>query len=330
MAAFLQNHGDIILDAVLTDYGRKLLAKGDGSFNIVKFALGDDEIDYGLYDANANTLNQDILIMNTPILEAFTNNAASMKSQLLTMAIENIMYLPVLKLASGNSRALTGKFGPSNSDIKFEGYVIPVEFSDSNSVNSTTSKLKTSTAVDAQMLTGVQSVSDNFLRIVVHQGLDSSELDPKKSLMTENPALYEEEYSVYIDSRFCSLVDLNDPTNTLSPLSVDDDGIAVYKFTQDVNASENSAVSMIPTNQDINSPIAGTKGSVLQFKIVPNNNLKNQDTYFTKYGKTLKLNPNPDFNTVDFLTVRMPVRVIGATTGYSLEIPVMFAKYDAP
>ena len=39
MASFLQNNGDIILDAVLTDYGRKLLAKGDGSFNIVKFAF---------------------------------------------------------------------------------------------------------------------------------------------------------------------------------------------------------------------------------------------------------------------------------------------------
>ena len=48
--AFLDNSGDIILDAVLTDTGRYRLAKGDGSFKIVKFALGDDEINYGLYD----------------------------------------------------------------------------------------------------------------------------------------------------------------------------------------------------------------------------------------------------------------------------------------
>ena len=47
--AFLDNTGDIILDAVLTDEGRKRLAQGDGSFRIVKFALGDDEIDYSLY-----------------------------------------------------------------------------------------------------------------------------------------------------------------------------------------------------------------------------------------------------------------------------------------
>ena len=31
---FLDNSGDIILDAVLTDTGRARLAKGDGSFNI--------------------------------------------------------------------------------------------------------------------------------------------------------------------------------------------------------------------------------------------------------------------------------------------------------
>ena len=36
--AFLDNSGDIILDAVLTDTGRMRLAKGDGSFNITKFA----------------------------------------------------------------------------------------------------------------------------------------------------------------------------------------------------------------------------------------------------------------------------------------------------
>ena len=37
--AFLDNSGDIILDAVLTDAGRERLAKGDGSFKITKFAL---------------------------------------------------------------------------------------------------------------------------------------------------------------------------------------------------------------------------------------------------------------------------------------------------
>ena len=86
MAKFLKNGGDILLDAVLTDYGRQLLARGDGSFNIVKFALGDDEIDYSLYGSVSKASTEiDKEILNTPVLEAFTNNAASMKSKLITI-----------------------------------------------------------------------------------------------------------------------------------------------------------------------------------------------------------------------------------------------------
>ena len=50
--SFLDNSGDIILDAVLTDAGRARLARGDGSFKIVKYAFADDEIDYAKYDLN--------------------------------------------------------------------------------------------------------------------------------------------------------------------------------------------------------------------------------------------------------------------------------------
>ena len=74
--AFLDNSGDIILDAVLTDVGRQRLAKGDGSFRITKFALADDEIDYTLYRNGNSTLGAHpsgsayyaIQIEQTPIL----------------------------------------------------------------------------------------------------------------------------------------------------------------------------------------------------------------------------------------------------------------------
>ena len=61
--AFLDNSGDIIIDAVLTDTGRYRLAKGDGSFKISKFALGDDEVDYALFDVTASSGEQDLEIM---------------------------------------------------------------------------------------------------------------------------------------------------------------------------------------------------------------------------------------------------------------------------
>ena len=108
--AFLDNTGDIILDAVLTDTGRKRLAQGDGSFRIVKFALADDEIDYSLYRNNNSAAGRhpsgsayyDLNILQTPVLEAFTNNTSLMKSKLVTYSRNDLLYLPVVKLNDGS------------------------------------------------------------------------------------------------------------------------------------------------------------------------------------------------------------------------------------
>ena len=112
--AFLDNSGDIILDAVLTDTGRFRLAKGDGSFKIAKFALGDDEIDYSQYDKNnaSGSAYYDLNIMQTPVLEAFTNNASSMKSKLMSLARNNLLYLPVVKLQESPG---TTRFSDNNT-----------------------------------------------------------------------------------------------------------------------------------------------------------------------------------------------------------------------
>ena len=85
--AFLDNSGDIILDAVLTDTGRRRLAAGDGTFKIAKFALGDDEINYRLYNAGhaSGSAYYDLEILQTPVLEGFTDPEASMHHRLVTL-----------------------------------------------------------------------------------------------------------------------------------------------------------------------------------------------------------------------------------------------------
>ena len=57
--AFLDDSGDIILDAVLTDEGRMRLAKGN--FQITHFAFGDDEVDYSNFDATTGSMYMDLL-----------------------------------------------------------------------------------------------------------------------------------------------------------------------------------------------------------------------------------------------------------------------------
>ena len=39
---------NIVIDAVLTDEGRHVLATNPGAFNLAYFCLGDDEVDYTL------------------------------------------------------------------------------------------------------------------------------------------------------------------------------------------------------------------------------------------------------------------------------------------
>ena len=93
--AFLDNSGDIILDAVLTDAGRKRLARGDGTFKVTKYAFGDDEINYANFDYNAASGSAyfDLEILQTPILEAFTSNRSSLKSRLISLTNNNLAFL---------------------------------------------------------------------------------------------------------------------------------------------------------------------------------------------------------------------------------------------
>ena len=67
---FLDN-SSITVDAILTKRGREILSEG-GDLNIVKFALSDEEVDYGLYDVTHpnGTDSYGAVIENMSLLEA--------------------------------------------------------------------------------------------------------------------------------------------------------------------------------------------------------------------------------------------------------------------
>jgi len=90
---------NIIVDAVLTDVGRKALAKNDGSFQIFQFALGDDEIDYSVIQQFGRTVGREKIEKNTPILEAFTAGSLGLKHKLLSVSDEFLTHLPVLEMS---------------------------------------------------------------------------------------------------------------------------------------------------------------------------------------------------------------------------------------
>ena len=297
--SFLDNSGDIILDAVLTDAGRERLARGDGSFKIVKFALGDDEINYENYDGTdlRGSAFYDLEILQTPVLEAFTNNTSNMKSKLITITRTNILYLPIMLLNSDDS--MGGGIGLTTSATYGEG-IIPV------SVDNTTSDSST----------GIKGIS--FIKgdapgtsngIVIDQGLDTDALQPSNKIPED---LYESQYQIQMDNRLLSLTSGTGTSATVS--FVDDDSIASYAvpntFIEDITKLDKPG----------ESPIVGPRGSRLKFDLKASLDTQSGTYLFTTLGA------EATFNGRDYYYIDTTVRVTGLTTGNSMDIPVRLLK----
>ena len=80
------NNTEITVDAILTKKGREKLAAGDG-LNITKFALGDDEIDYTLYEPAhpKGSAYYDSAIKAIPITEASPDETQVLRHKLVTL-----------------------------------------------------------------------------------------------------------------------------------------------------------------------------------------------------------------------------------------------------
>jgi hypothetical protein len=93
------NNTTVTVDAILTKKGRELLAQGTNAFNITKFALADDEIDYRLYDTSHpnGTDYYGAVIENMPLLEAFPDENHIMRYKLVTLP-KNTQKMPVISI----------------------------------------------------------------------------------------------------------------------------------------------------------------------------------------------------------------------------------------
>ena len=306
--AFLDNSGDIILDAVLTDTGRFRLAKGDGSFKIAKFALGDDEIDYAQYDKNnaSGSAYYDLSIMQTPVLEAFTNNASSMRSKLMSLARNNLLYLPVVKLQESQG---TTRFDTNNT------FLVAVD-----TTTQTNCGLDSSGNSLAGILWGQTLNLNNWIRL--EQGLDTTEIPDSVSLDAD---LVETQYIIEMDNRLGKLASAVENSTIASPSYIDDDNIASYyvSLANDPTYVTDSWDGKVNNTENaINvSGIRGPKGTRLQFMVASSLDLATNTYLFDTLGGS-----GFPVNSLDCLFIDSNIRVIGATTGYTLDIPVRYIK----
>ena len=304
--AFLDNSGDIILDAVLTDTGRYRLARGDGSFKIQKFALGDDEIDYALYDKNnaSGSAYYDLEIMQTPILEAFTNNTSTMNSKIVTIVNSNLLYLPVIELNTlTDSRAQSAEGIYYVSTIK-AGCNDDVKCQDLDDV--------------VGVLNGTNPSSDDSSYIRVDQGLNTTDISYSMQLSSD---LTETSYMIEMDDKLLSLVDLDG--NAAQDSFIDDDQVAAYILTL-------SDSTYVKENTDTNDSsgtqvIAGPRGTYLEFKLQVKIDLVTSDYYYNLLS-TGTTTPPGSAGPELYKFIDTNIRVTGITTGYRVDIPVRILK----
>jgi len=311
---FLDNSGDIILDAVLTDLGRKRLAEGNGRFKITKFALGDDEIDYGLYDKNhpSGSSYYDLNILQTPVLESFTNNMSSMKSRLLSYSRSDLLYLPVILTNTDLQPFLSG----------LSSYVVLVD----------------ETTVDALTPTNGSSLDDGILNgyrpdqgaryVAADQGLDTTEVSNQQTLADIDSTLVETQYFVQIDNRLGQLQSRGSlaegQNGRIQPSSIDDDNIATYIFS----INDNTGVISSP-GAGAASSINGPLGTRVQFKIAASLDLRTSTFLFNQLGSAGTSNITSGTNTLlaaNYRFIDSTVRISGVSTGYTLDVPVRFVK----
>ena len=299
--AFLDNSGDIILDAVLTDTGRMRLAKGDGSFAITQFALGDDEIDYSLYNKThaSGTAYYDLEILQSPVLEAFTNNRSSLNSKLITISDTNLLYLPVMKI---NELA-----GPARHAVG--AYVVMVDKDTEDSEGTAGGNYIYGENGAAQ--------SNNYIRL--DQGIDAAAVSP---VLTINATLEETSYMVQVDNRFATIM-TKDNSSVATSRFIDDDGIASYVFSKDSDTA--FVTSNTDTSTSSNQIIAGSRGTILEFSFQSSIELNTGTTLFTELGSTEVASSTMSLAAASYY-IDTNVTVVGLTTGYRIDIPVRFLK----
>jgi len=319
--AFLDNSGDIILDAVLTDAGRKRLAAGDGSFKISKFAFGDDEVDYALYTPVTSSGYEDLRILQLPVFEAFTNNTSVLKNKLLTYADNSLLYLPVIKL--NNLPALGAP------DLTAGGYNVAVDATTYAAIDTPNPAAFSSGGFRAAQ----DGATPDNSKLVFDQGIDSADLT-LATLADTQRNLMETQYIIEVDNRLLKLATTDGTVAT--PTFIDDDSVASYYFSMNSNEDYFEDFIIQQTNDGPRSPgkvigptdTTGRIGSRLSFRLKASLDLQVNTALFTELGSTGLVNPGA--GDLPFRMIDTVIRITGFTTGYRTDVALKLLKSYTP
>ncbi len=354
--AFTKTSDSIIIKATLTEKGKKLLSRG--KFKIAKFTLGDDEVDYRLFNASYRD-EEDYTpgLTKTLQFEALKDTSKNIQFGLnsydagilyLTNDEINfiepyfhayIEYLPALKVNNSLS------YSPTKRNDRY--YV---------SVNDETTKIINDGITSFKFL---QTNNLDITKIIVESGIDNSGGGPDRLIPTlENrnqlilkKFLLDKDYLILADNRFVSTVAGIKKTSRFENFA---SGEAIINFH---TAQESIAISLenefeyfatypVPTIPNLiathtlavtdatptqYSALDGPRGSIAALNILVDNQLKvnstgERDDRFTQFG-TLNNITFSELPTRKFDYIDTTIYVMGATTNSRVQIPIRIIRY---
>ena len=327
--AFLDNSGDILLDTVLTDEGRKRLAAG--TFKVAKFALGDDEVNYGLYDKtnSSGSAYFDLDLLALPVEIAHTDASISLKHKLFSIANQNLLYLPELRSDTSSVGQLgfasgRGAYALIADDITYDAFT------------ETSSVAIQDGFMDARTADG----SVNTLRLRTPLGINNADAgDPILTTLSQvDSNLDETQYSIIVDDRFIKLVVPGTTITTGGALTAPadlgnniagstiatpaaksnvfsgDDNLRVYDVT-----TSTEPTLFLPKAANPGGTFAGpSTDNVISPSFVITQT--NQDYIFTNYRTSQVTGYAGTSVNVD--VIQTSIKIVGYTSGLSITVPV--------
>lgn len=338
--AFLDNSGDIILDAVLTKVGREMMASPSG-LQISHYALGDDEINYTQFNKShpSGSAYYDLEILQTPVFEAFTDINANINYGLLTFSRNDILYMP--------------EMGQNDKGNVFA--------STKNGIYYLAVNEDTATQLVTDGLTSNQVVKSNTVAteyyITYETGLDTTELAKDSSDQTsfiDSLGMLDATYTISVNSLFVSSVislrtsatayanNLTDNSISTQPSSADYSSYAggsssrnLSNYTDySVGSSESNIYKPTGTSSPAStwSVIAGPSSTLCSFSLSLPSSMRNvpggpADVNYTDYGKTDTADKIfGSGNTTSYNYIDTMVYLMGNTTGVSISVPVRIIR----
>jgi len=352
----------IIIDATLTDAGRRYMVQGN--FTVAKFALGDDEIDYELVSGDLNGNGGTPTLTNadtTPLLEASSRQNANINYGLMDHERKDLFYIPILKINNKQQDSAlpqTSSLDPGPTDVTPEVYYLSVN-------NETTKKLKNTVGFQAANI--LESNVVEKTKIIIESGIDLSPTGSYKEFLTSGPdplpisdkrtavdreafilqtELLDNAFYVYCDNRFVTNVlvpssESKFSNNIRGDSTVNFETLNFAEPISDPTYIENFSTFYAPAianlvynrglGQDLDiSVICGPRGSAvaINLKIDPMlaaTSAGDVNYKYSTYGTTGAYLFGGDFGKYDYIDTALYIE--GITSAARISIPIRIIRY---